>query len=99
MSDVVPWRHPRRAYVDVQPSPEVAAIHEQTEMVEAQLQGIGRAAQRALYEQSLVDMYRQRADQVDPDNTESHRLIALAATSEFTRAITGSINRPRCPRR
>ena len=99
MSGIVPWRQPRRAYVDVQPSPEVAAIYEQTEIVEAQLQGIGRVTQRALYEQSLVDMYRQRADQVDPDNTESHRIIALAATSEFTRVISGSINRPRCRRR
>jgi hypothetical protein len=54
---------------------------------EAQLQGLGRVVQRALYEQSLVDMYRQRADEVDPNNIESHRIIALAATGEFTRAI------------
>jgi hypothetical protein len=98
MSGIVPWRQPKRAYVDVEPSPEVAAIYEQGERVEAQLQVLGRAGQRALYEQSVVDMYRQRADQVDPDNTESHRLIALAVTGEFTRAISG-INRPRCPRR
>jgi hypothetical protein len=33
---------------------------------EAQLQGLGRVVQRALYEQSLVGMYRQRADEGRP---------------------------------
>ena len=97
MNGIVRWVQPKRALVDQQPSPEVAAIYCLGEIVEAQIEIIRRAAQRALFEDTVIDMFRQRADQLTPDAAESHRMIALAATGEFTRVISG-VNRPRCRR-
>jgi len=84
--------------IERQRSRELDALDHSGELAEVQIENVGRAAKRAMFETLGVHMLKRQAEALAPDGAELYAMIAIAGAVEMTRVIEGMGRRRGCGR-
>ncbi len=76
-----------------QRSRDLDAVYHNTDLAEAQVEGIGRVQGRAMLTTMQVNAVRREAERVAPDGAELYAMIAVAGAVEMANVIS-RMNRP-----
>ena len=82
--------------VERQRSRELDAIDHRADLADAQVEGVGRVTQRAMYETLRVHMLKKQAEALAPDGADLYTMISIAGAVEMTRVIEGMGRRRGC---
>lgn len=82
-------RYRRASAVERRHLTELVGIDQETELAEAQVEGIARVTKRALFETMQTSMLRQKAEQLAPDGAELYAMLMVAGTLEMGNVISG----------
>jgi hypothetical protein len=72
---------------------ELDSIYHVADLAQAQVQGIARVQDRAMFMTMQVNSLRQEAERIAPDGAELYAMIAVAGAVEMTNVIS-RMNRP-----
>lgn len=66
---------------------DLETVHRRAELADAEIAGIGRVAQRAIYRALEVNLVRAQAERMDPDGTDQYAFLATTGVTQMAQVI------------